>query len=489
MANLQHYYDGQIRRYITQLVRMISGFSYKDSSDTVNVVPAMYGDLTRQIGSILRDNSENKIPTAPRMALYVNNLELDTSRLADASYVNKVNIREREYDSAGNEYLNTEGRNYTVERLMPTPYTLTVNVDVWTTNTDQKLQILEQIFMLFNPALELQTTDNYLDWTSLSVVRLSNITWSSRTIPQGTESEIDVATLEFETPIWISPPAKVKRLGVITDVIARIHDSSIELVDATADYDFTLGEGDAVTESSLSIDEDGNPQTKQSIKTYDTNRSVISIIKTTFQNIDLLVLNGVAQLVRNGSTGGITWPEFLEAFPFKYEEGASMLRLKRADLNSEIAGSIAVDPQDETQAVVNWDEDSLPTDTVITGPSGSRSMIDYIIEKKKSNPENLGLSQNPRILILESIGNAANADGANAWKNSDGTDFVATANDIIEWDGAQWHVVFESTDNDSAQQPVYTTNLNTGIQYKFEEGEWLLSFEGEYPNGTWWIDF
>jgi hypothetical protein len=423
------------------------------------------------------------------MALYINNLELDTSRLADSSYVNKVNIRERAYDSNGNEYLNTEGRNYTVERLMPTPYTLTVNVDVWSTNTDQKLQIVEPILQLFNPSLELQTTDNYLDWTSLSVVRLSNITWSSRTIPQGTESEIDVTTLEFETPIWIAPPAKVKRLGVITDVIARIHDSSIELVDATSDYDFTIGEGDAETESPVSVDEDGNPQTKQSSKTYETNQSVISIIKTTFQNIDLLVLNGIAQLVKNGSTGGITWPEFLEAFPFKYEEGASILRLKRADLNSEIAGSIAVDPQDETRAVVNWDEDSLPTDTVITGPSGPRSKIDYIIDPRKSNPQNLGLSQNPRILILESIGSAGNADGADAWKNSDGTDFVATANDILEWDGAQWHVVFDSTDTDSSQQPVYTTNLNTGIQYKFQDGEWLLSFEGEYPNGTWWIDF
>ena len=26
--------------------------------------------------------------------------------------------------------------------------------------------------MLFNPSLEIQTTDNYIDWTSLSVVNL-----------------------------------------------------------------------------------------------------------------------------------------------------------------------------------------------------------------------------------------------------------------------------------------------------------------------------
>ena len=78
---------------------------------------------------------------------------------------------------------------------MPTPYNLTVNVDIWSSNTDQKLQILEQILMLFNPSLEIQTTDNYVDWTSLSVVNLENVTWSSRTIPSGTESEIDIASM------------------------------------------------------------------------------------------------------------------------------------------------------------------------------------------------------------------------------------------------------------------------------------------------------
>ena len=87
----------------------------------------------------------------------------------------------------------------------------------------------------------------------------------------------------------------------------------------------------------------------------------------------------------------------------------------------------------------------------------------------------------------ESIGDAINTDGADAWKNADGTDFIAGANDIVEWDGSKWHIVFDSSSN--ANTTVYTTNLNTGIQYKFEKGEWLLAFEGEYPQGTWRIKF
>jgi hypothetical protein len=94
---MQHFYDGQIRRYITQVIRLMSNFSYKDGDGKEVQVPVMYGDITRQVGSILRDNSENKIPSAPRMAVYVTGLEMDTNRLADSSYVNKVNIRERAY--------------------------------------------------------------------------------------------------------------------------------------------------------------------------------------------------------------------------------------------------------------------------------------------------------------------------------------------------------------------------------------------------------
>lgn len=486
MANLQHYYDGQIRRYLTQLIRMMSGFSYRNSSGEVTAVPVMYGDLTRQVGSVLRDNSENRMPTAPRMALYVSSLELDTSRLADSSYVNRVSIREREYDESGQEYLNREGRNYTVERLMPTPYTLTVSVDVWSTNTDQKLQILEQIMMLFNPSLELQTTDNYLDWTSLTSVYLSGVTWSSRSIPQGTESEIDVATLEFETPIWIAPPAKVKRLGVITEIISRIHTPISEFENELGDIDVSLPTQGETSENSIYMDKDGELQSTKTATTNSDISTVMTILSTTYQDIDLLVLNGRASLIRNGVRGGISWRQFFEAFPFRFEEGISALKLHRQDLDSEITGTLAVDPEDSTQAVINWDEDTLPTDTVLTSSTGTRSKIDLIIDPERSNPENLDLSANPRILLLGAVGDVSNTDGAAAWKNQDGTDFVAEENDIVEWDGSRWSVVFDASDSTDT---VFTTNLNTGVQYRFDGSEWLLSYEGEYQQGAWRIDF
>ena len=83
----QHFYDGQIRRYITQLVRMFSNYSYKDGKGKEVVVPVLYGDLTRQVSNIIRENSENKIPSAPRIALYISGLALDRDRTVLLSIV------------------------------------------------------------------------------------------------------------------------------------------------------------------------------------------------------------------------------------------------------------------------------------------------------------------------------------------------------------------------------------------------------------------
>ena len=186
----EHFYDGQIRKYLVQVMRLLSNFSYKTGDGTLKQVPVVYGDLTRQVSAIIRDNSENKIPSAPRMAVYITGLELDRDRTSDSSYINKRHIRERSYNESTGEYENDQGRQYTIERLMPTPYRLTMNVDIWATNTDMKLQIMEQILMLFNPSLDIQTTDNYVDWTSLTTVMLDTVNFSSRSIPVGVDSKI-----------------------------------------------------------------------------------------------------------------------------------------------------------------------------------------------------------------------------------------------------------------------------------------------------------
>ena len=471
---MQHFYDGQVRRYVTQIMRVFGTFRYKDGKGNLTTVPVTYGDLTRQVGSILRDNSENKIPSAPRMAVYITGLEMDTTRISDSSYVNKLNIRERAFDANNNEYLNKEGKNYTVERLMPTPYTLSVSVDLWTTNTDQKLQILEQILMLFNPSLEIQTTDNYIDWTSISVLNIENINFSSRSIPTGTESEIDVATIGLQAPIFISPPAKVKKLGVITNIITAVFaDTGLEVnIDETA-Y------AQSLSSEPIPVNEDVPDTTKDAyLTTEDT------LVTTSYLNYDIEVINNVARLIRAGKVGTDTWTSYMNAIPtVVYEPGITEIRLQR-DNGFEITGTVTIDTADETRLLLNIDDETTPADTVITGPTGDRTTIDYVIDPTRYNPQTDTSKTGLRLLLLGPIGDVDNVDGANAWKNGDNTDFVASAYDIVEWDGNAWHIIFDAS---TVTQDTFVTNLNTNIQYKWTDSQWVKSWEGDYSNGTWRI--
>ena len=460
----------------------------------------MYGDMSRHVASIIKENSENKLISVPRMSVYVTGLDIDRNRTGDSSFVSKVNIRERAYDEDGQEYLNTEGKNYTVERLMPTPYQLTLNLDIWTSNTDQKLQILEQILMLFNPSLEIQTTDNYIDWTSLSVVNLDRVEFSNRTIPVGTESEIDVATLSFSTPIWISPPTKVKRLGIITNIISNMYTADGDIADdltLTANDFFKQtdnGSFNEITEVSSdggdgTVDKGEFPNAGDGMLDINTSRSEPNTstkltVSTSYQNYGVYIFNGTAKIISKGAIGNIAWNSIINAYPGTYQPGISQIRLKTTEANSFIIGYISIDSNDGRILNIDWDTDTIPSNTVIEGPArntNSWTTVDYIIDPLRWSPKER-LTSGLRLMLLDNIGNTINTDGADDWKNLDNSDFVANENDIVEWNGSRWNIVFDASE---AVNVVYVSNLNTGVQYKFSNNEWVQSYEGEYSVGTW----
>ena len=164
-------------------------------ADTLIRVPVRYGDASRQAQTILQNNSANDMPSTPLMTFYVTDLKYDRPRMQEPNFINNIAVRQRTWDTDTQSYETTQGNAFTIERLMPVPFMLTINLDIWTSNTNQKMQLLEQILVLFNPALEIQSTDNYIDWTSLTVCNLEDVNWTSRTVPVGTENPIDIATL------------------------------------------------------------------------------------------------------------------------------------------------------------------------------------------------------------------------------------------------------------------------------------------------------
>lgn len=467
-----YFYDGQVKRYLTQFMRLMSNFSYKDAKGQLTQVPVRYGDMSRQVGAILRKNSENIVQSAPFISCYIKDLQHDRNRMQDPTFISKVHIRERAFNEETELYMPKQGPGYTVERLMPTPYLATFAADIWTTNTDQKLQIWEQIVVFFNPSLELQSTDNYIDWSSLSVVELKTQTFETRNIPQGVEGDISIANLSFDCPIWINPPAKIKKMGIITKVISNVF---------VTDSLNSISERGAYTDDLLSDLFTGQ---------INTGKTVV-----TPGNYGLVVLNNSATLlsIRNSTaqdkntvpdtTPRHNWYGLLDLYPGEFKAGLSQIRLLQAD-NTEIVCYISLNPTDDFSMTLNIDGDTVPSNTLIDG----RGTVDAIIDPTKFNPVNKVTGT--RYLILEDINRDLNNFpqyvGVTAWKNSDFSDFQASANDVIEWDGAAWSIKFDSS---TVRTITYITNTFTGIQYKWSltDGmwQWSKSFEGIYDPGAW----
>jgi hypothetical protein len=496
---MDFFYDGQIRRYVTQFMRIFIGFQYQSGDGSLRTVPVTYGDMSRQVAQIIRENSENKLPSVPKVSCYITGFDLDRSRLSDASFVSKVNVRERaytEFDDTGNpQYENYQGGGYTVERLMPTPFTLSMRADIWTSNTDQKLQLLEQIAVLFNPSLEVQTTDNYIDWTSLSVIELKSTTFSSRSIPAGLESEIDIVSLDFDMPIYISPPAKVKKLGVVQSIIMNMFSESGDLK-PLSELIYNGSEGPDPNPGALRVTPGNFGVILLKSNNGEPNDYSLSVLNPN-EAVSNLKLDATDPVIKHGSR--LDWNIVLEQYG-GYRAGTSRIRFLQPSGN-ELVGTITINDLDPTYLLVEIED--KPDNTVFTSAAwpGGRTTIDAIIDPYKFNPLERagGRVVGVRYLILEDINPSENVgqsygdtpfnrvyDGADAWKNLNGEDQQLFANSIIEWSGSEWVTIFDpSTDNDNQ---IYIQNEKTGIQYTWTGNEWLKSFEGEYAAGYWSFD-
>jgi hypothetical protein len=419
----------------------------------------VYGDPTRQVANIIRNNSENALQYAPRIAAYVRELNYDRERMQNPYHIEKQHLRERGIDADGN-YTNEMGAGYTVEKVMPSPFRMEVSADIWTTNTDQKLQIMEQILYLFNPDFEIQKTDNYIDWTSLSYVELTGTTFSSRTIPVGADSEIDVATLTFSMPIWLSPPVKVKKLGVVQKIIMSIYDDDGGIAKGLIDGELTSRSyitpnnfGLLVTGNQLRLLGSTGTNVKSGGDGFHTGANEPS-------NYDPFETFGPA----------VNWKVLLDQYG-KVTNGTSQIRLTQPNGN-EIVGTIATSTLDDTILLYTIDGDTIP--------SNSLTAVKKIINPATFDP---GTPANgDRYLVINDVGDSTASFQSATWGS-----LVASVGDIIEYNSAtsKWNVAFDASNPDSTQH--YVTNLNTGIQYRFYGPEWVKSYEGVYTQGNWSI--
>ncbi len=448
---MQFFYDEQIRRYLTQFMRILGGFSVKTGKDkngneSYMQVPVRYGDINRMAAHIMKNQSENAINTVPFISCYVTDLQISADRRLNPTHVDKVRVYEKKFDPAAGQYIEGEvGNTYTIERYMPVPYDLTVQVDIWTSNTDQKLQILEQLLVLFNPSINVKLNDNPFDWSNLTYMELVNVIWSVRQVPQGTDDIIDVAALNFTIPILINPPAKVKRQTLIHSILTEIKK----------------------LQNSESLDwvpSDPIP-----------NKQWVVV---TFEDLKLQVqIEGDKATLLN-KTGGTTddngmllsWEKMLKPYG-EVKFGISNLRLRRgpdpSDFTQDIIATMdSIDPSAPNVINITIDSSSLPDSTI--------PAINAVIDPSRVAPGK-GLADavlGQRYLVINDVPNNAFWGVINA-----------KANDVIEYNGSSWIVSFDSASNSNA----VVLNITTGLLYEWRNSQWISAVEGTYQNGWWRI--
>ncbi len=429
MELYDHFCDYQIKRFLLQLVRGFSGFQYKTGArGTVpaqfKVVPVMLAKRSRQAAAILTNGSENVVNAIPIITIDHTGLRPDPERLQNTSHTTKSVIRTRKKDVNGN-FTSESGDTVTVERLMPRPFTIEAQIDIWTSNMDQKHQLMEQILTVIYPTFSIQNSDNAIDWSALSEAHVKDVTWTSSSYPIGSDAEIEVSNITMEIPIWLNPPAKITRSSLVEKVITNINDT---------EHDNTVAKV-VVTPGNHHIKVDGT-------------------------SITLLGPHGNTV---DSDGEEFSWDKLSDSYKRPLVPATTQIRLKYEKDGNEIIGLY----QGSSGNVLQWQPvlGSLPSNTL--------PAVNAVIDPRRSYP-NDGTLPSPtngqRYLLIADLPPNTDVWGA----------IGANMNTIIERVNGAWQVVF--TGNDITQ---YLVNLHTNKQLVWINGAWRTAMDGVYSPEFW----
>lgn len=309
---LKYFYDGQFRRTLKHLIRVFGGFQVQNGVDAdgnprYRPVPCRYADISRMTAYLLNGGSENVQLYAPMMTISVASLKM--ARQDVRAPMSQTIVMGENVSPAVNEYEKVLQRKVQVERYNPVPWDFTFNLNIWTTTTTAKMELFEQIASVFNPSIQLQLSENPLDWTSLTNIELMDCDFSSRSMPQGTDTDIDIMTMTFKCQIWLSLPAIVSQPNLIEQIVTNIRSGNDEL-------DIDLGHMDEMVTD-----------------VYTPKNLCVLVDRTAVQGkLETYDITLVGQnMLPQSNTGKIySWEKYLEYLNKDYVEKSIYLKLQTA---------------------------------------------------------------------------------------------------------------------------------------------------------------
>lgn len=214
-----YFYNKQIRSIVKQFQAIFASLQIK-VGENPNIgderhasVPVIFGEMDRVVAHILAGNTQNKMLRIPMMSVEIADLIPSPPEYRKGR---RVESREMHLPRGGSVPEDLK----TIHQINPVPLKMQLNLGIHTSNMSQRFQILEQIFLLFDPDIELYKNDEVHDLSMLQSAEIIGFN-PDRAFPAGADRRICNDILNFSVRAYISAPVDIRR-DFITKIIQNV---------------------------------------------------------------------------------------------------------------------------------------------------------------------------------------------------------------------------------------------------------------------------
>lgn len=230
-----YFYDNQIKRLLIQIMACFVGYqvrtgNQRDGRHRMLDVPVIFGDMSETVAYIASGGSENVMAYVPIISVILTNMKQKAEWRQNPQHYEKYSFIERALSPDGTPLVNVPGQRKTIERYMPVPNDISVDVSIWTSNYDQAYQLVEQITTVFNPDMDIILSNSPSDWSFLTSLIFQGDVKPEKAVPTGVEMDpMYIHTMSFDTVVWLSPPVRVYENKPIQTINVPIKELEEEL--------------------------------------------------------------------------------------------------------------------------------------------------------------------------------------------------------------------------------------------------------------------
>lgn len=435
-----YWYYGQVRKIILHTLRIFSKFCIstgtdKDGNPILRQVPVRFMSSDKSALYQINNATDTIIETCPKMILTISEIRMNNERGYAAPYEPlESEITEKKWNEEIGNYEYDVGNTYSLKRLNPIPIGIVFKLYILTTLQTQKFELFEQIRTLFSPTLELQTSENPLDWTRVTAIVMTGINYSSKGTSNLESTQLDAMDMTFEVNTNLDVPSLVEKSNIIETIVASIYPTNDPEEIYGWDFDEIYRNYYTPHKSSIVIDD-----------------NKVTLKPGTYAN----------------------WYKLFEAYAIPYDASKlnTYLHIK-IENNKEVYGIVSINPLNEMQLLWNPEETTLPETNI---PN-----IDGIIDPHDFTPNKV---RGERYLILSPLGS-----GSVNWgvlKDINENNLVSIdSNCIIEYNGENWVLQTNPSQNPAVY---YVKNNDDGnlLTWNDEYQCWVDVINGTYREGYW----